>query len=65
MTGWLLLGAGIAALWLAPRIGRRQARGAVQAVAVLAAAAGGLLLLRQPASGLQLPGFGPRRWLQP
>jgi uncharacterized membrane protein HdeD (DUF308 family) len=65
MLAWLLLGGGIAALWLAPRIGARQARGAAQAAAVLAVAAGGLLLLRQPASSLHLPGFGPRRWSQP
>lgn len=65
MLPWLLLGAGLLTLVLAARIGGRTARGTTQGLAMLAVAAGGILLLRRPASGLHLPGLGPRRWHQP
>ncbi|MGG5810306.1 hypothetical protein [Falsiroseomonas sp. CW058] len=64
MAAWLLLGAGLLALVLAARISAPMARRATGGCAVLAAMAGGLLLLRRPGLGL-LPGYGQRRWRQP
>lgn len=65
MLGWLLLVGGLATFVVAVRIGPHRARGLIQGFGVLAAAIGGLLLLRRPGSFLQLPGFGPRQWRQP
>jgi hypothetical protein len=65
MLPWALMGIGLAVLVLAVRIGGRHARGATQGLAILLVAAGGILLLRRPASSLHLPGHGPRRWHQP
>lgn len=63
--GWALIVAGLAVFVLAVRIGPRTARGTTQGLGVLAAAIGGILLLRRPGSSLQLPGYGPRQWRQP
>ena len=65
MLGWLLLVGGLGIFVVAVRIGHRRTRGLTQGFGVLAAAIGGLLLLRRPGSSLQLPGFGPRQWRQP
>ena len=65
MLGWLMLVGGLGIFVVAVRIGHRRARGLTQGFGVLAAAIGGLLLLRRPGSLLQLPGFGPRQWRQP
>jgi hypothetical protein len=65
MLPWLLLGAGLAGLVLAVRVDGPGARGVAQGVSVLLVAAGGILLLRRPASSLHLPGWGPRQWRQP
>ena len=65
MLGWLLLVGGLATFVVAVRIGQRRARGLTQGFGVLAAAIGGLLLLRRPGSSLHLPGYGPRAWRQP
>ena len=63
--GWAALGLAVAILLLAGRLRDRGARLAGQGVAVLAAFAGLLLILRRPGSALQLPGHGPRRWYNP
>jgi len=65
VLGWLLLLGGLATFVVAVRIGQRRARGLTQCFGVLAAAIGGLLLLRRPVSSLHLPGYGPRVWRQP
>ncbi|MGG5818124.1 hypothetical protein [Falsiroseomonas sp. HW251] len=65
MLGWVLIAAGLSGLVLAMRIGSRGARGITQGAAVLLAAIGGLVLMRRPQSGVQLPGYGPRQWRQP
>jgi hypothetical protein len=63
--GWGLLILGLAIVVAAVRIGAARPRGATQGVGVLVAAVGGILLLRRPGSGMQLPGYGPRQWRQP
>ena len=65
MLPWVLIAGGLVVLVLAVRIGSRGARGLTQGAAMLAAATGGLLLLRRSQSGVQLPGYGPRQWRQP
>jgi hypothetical protein len=65
MLGWGLVGLGLAILVAAVRIAGRGARGATQGVGALLTAIGGILLLRRPGSGIQLPGYGPRQWRQP
>ncbi len=65
MLGWVLIAGGLTALVLAVRIGSRGARGITQGAAMLVAAIGGLMLFRQPRSGVQLPGYGQRQWRQP
>lgn len=65
MLAWLLLIGGLGIFVVAVRIANRRSRGLTQGVGVLAAAIGGLLLLRRPRSGLHLPGYGPRQWRQP
>ncbi len=65
MLGWALLAGGLAVFVAAVRIANGRTRGLTQGVGVLAAALGGLLLLRRPGSGLHLPGHGPRQWRQP
>jgi hypothetical protein len=63
--GWALVAAGCILLVLAVRIAPAGRRGMTQGIAMLVVAIGGLLLLRRPGSGLNLPGHGPRRWHQP
>jgi hypothetical protein len=65
MLGWALLLAGLGVFVVAVRIANRRARGLTQGVGVLAAAIGGLLLLRRPRAALHLPGYRPRQWRQP
>jgi len=65
MLPWALIAAGLLVLVMAVRIRARGARGLTQGAAVLVAAIGGLLLLRRPRSGVQIPGYGPRQWRQP
>lgn len=65
MLALALLGAGLALFVAAVRIANGRTRGLTQGVGVLAAAIGGLLLLRRPGSSLHLPGYGPRQWRQP
>ena len=65
MLAWALLAGGLALFVAAVRIGNRRTRGLTQGLGVLAAAIGGLLLLRRPGSSLHLPGYGPRQWRQP
>jgi len=63
--GWMLATLGLAALVAAARIGPAGPRRVTQGFAVLLVAIGGLLLLRRPGVGFNLPGYGPRRWHQP
>ncbi len=63
--GWALVVAGCILLVLAVRIAPAGRRGMTQGIAMLVVAIGGLMLLRRPGGGLNLPGHGPRRWHQP
>jgi hypothetical protein len=65
MLAWALLAGGLALFVAAVRIANGRTRGLTQGFGVLAAAIGGLLLLRRPGSSLHLPGCGPRQWRRP
>jgi len=64
-VGWALVVAGCILLVLAVRIAPAARRGMTQGIAMLVVAIGGLMLLRRPGGGFNLPGHGPRRWHEP